>query len=236
MEQMKIIKAIAALDTGGSTYVEGNLSEIRALCDEIGSFYVVPYLDGQCKVTKAKATNSSFYGNIATQLEVYDGKPIKMAGDVQKVRIAVSRYNSINGKTFSVRLIDNGESEIFSKSVFDCRTITREVFDQEVAIRMQDIERLTKLVSDGMVDQAFKQYVNEVELEEEEDEDEAEQHDPSIFVTRANTVPEQPVEEWKPWRLDDCDTCGEEFSTQDKQQTTCDDCRSQLIDDDDDIV
>jgi hypothetical protein len=235
MEQMKIIKAIAALDTGGSTYVKGDLNEIRALCDEIGAFYVIPYLDGQCKVTKAKATSSSFYGNIATQLEVYDGNPIIITGEVQKVRMAVSRYNGIHGKTFSVRFVNSNTAEIFSKNLFDYKSITLDIFEQEAAKRLAEIDQLRKMVANGE-DQSFKEDVVEVEFEEEDDEEEAEQHDPSIFVTRANLVPEQPVEEWKPWRLDDCDTCGEEFSTQDKQQTTCDDCRSQPVDDYEDIV
>lgn len=242
MKDLNIIRAIVALDSGDSTYVNGDLNEIRTLCDDIGTFYVIPVTGDQCKVTKAKSSTVSFYANLVLRLNDYKGTPITLKEDVQKVRMSVSRFNKLNGRTFSVRSVDASTAEVFSTNLTDYASITLEMFQDEVARYTEKLRKLRELVANadenalkgaelGMTQTITADY------EEEDEDDNNDAHDPSIFVTRPHFAPEpepSPEPIYIGWHIRDCAQCNEELHTQNPKQFVCDACQG--INDEEDIV
>ena len=172
---------VALLEKGEITYIEGDVYELRERLAAVGEFFISQAGNGLCKVARAGRANYGLFGWVCSELKKYGGKPVAFIGNVTNVRNYVSRYNSENGTSFRVRSTTYNAAEIYSDSLEDYASITREQFDEEWAKVQAMFERLrSKIV---VQDQS--------EREEDEEEEEDLNPDPSIFFTRTKYASEE---------------------------------------------
>lgn len=219
MDKIKLLEQLLPLEIGRSAYVEGDIQDIRSALASYDNFVVSLWSHGQCKVTKIKTKQESFYGGLAEQMGNYIGTPIVIENDTQKVRMAVSRYNKLNGTSFSVRSVEIDRAEVYSDNLTDFKFISQDRFDGHVERIQEEIDQLRSRVRPN-------EFFRDAEIMEVEYEEEDEDPEPDDYDVQDGTAHQVTVDRVEGTSV--CPDCGDEFFRQ-GTSPLCGDCQNELV-------
>ena len=220
MDKVKLLEQLLPLEVGKAAYVEGEFHEIKSALASYECFVVSLWSHGQCKITKIKTKQESFYRGLAEQMANYIGTPFQIENDVQKIRMAVSRYNRLNKTSFSVRSVGDNRAEVYTDSLTDFKFISQDRFDGYVERMQEQIDELRKRVRS---DQFFRD-AEIMEVEYEDEQEDGSEPEPDAYDVWA--VPDGIGHHVNGDRVEGtavCTECGDEFFKQ-GSSSKCGDC------------
>lgn len=195
-------------------------------------------------IIKSEASNMSAKREIEIACAKCDESHVITNHDVKYVRVIVSQFNRMHNCKVSVRQVGNGVILVADPSSKPwLRQTEYEAIKLDMEAKLRELRRkvrpneffdmLSPEFKNGVPDDVLNDTVEQPSYEHEEEYDEEGlTPDPSIFVTRPHYDPLPEIEAPQNWRLLDCTSCGEEFTTLNKDQMWCDNCHV----DEEDIV